>query len=252
MLPSNSVLPFQFIPPSRARQWTIPYFRCGVHLSGDTLSSLARRFSSSFGGLPDSSHAVLAVRCTAGVSHNTPAIHSIKVMGIDSNGLNTKTLATVGIRLLPREKLEVAVELEDGVAEDLEQARATLLLTDKRLLRYSATGHSNSVVSVGLSDVDSIEVNRTEANLQWVWVGSVFIAGGALLAALSLILMSSPLSPLASAYGPVVSPDRDRIHADVHRWSHGRGEDQRGPEQLEVQDETKSPGRHGALRGAVL
>ena len=118
---------------------------------------------------------------------------------MDSSLVNTDTLAQVGIKLLPEEKLEVAVELEGGVTEHLEQAHATLLLTDKRLIRYSVTGHSNNVVSVGLHDVDSIEVNRTKENLQWVWVGLVFIVGGMLLAGLSLLLMSSPLSPLLMA-----------------------------------------------------
>jgi VIT1/CCC1 family predicted Fe2+/Mn2+ transporter len=118
---------------------------------------------------------------------------------MDSTLLNTDTLARVGIKLLPEEELEVAVELEDGVTEQLEQSHATLILTDKRLIRYSTTGHSNNVVSVGLGDVDSIEVNRTEGNPQWVWVGLVFTIGGALLATLSLLLMASPLSPLLMA-----------------------------------------------------
>ena len=118
---------------------------------------------------------------------------------MDSSLLNTDTLAQVGIKLLPEEILEVAVDLENGVTEHLEQAHAALLLTDKRLIRYSMTRHSNNVVSVGLSDVNSIEVNRTEANPQWVWVGLVFTVGGALLAALSLLLMASPLSPLLMA-----------------------------------------------------
>ena len=118
---------------------------------------------------------------------------------MDSSLLKTDTLARVGIKLLPEEELEIAVELEDGVTEQLEQSHATLILTDKRLIRYSTTGHSNNVVSVGLSDVDSIEVNRTEGNPQWVWVGLVFTIGGALLATLSLLLMSSPLSPLLMA-----------------------------------------------------
>lgn len=118
---------------------------------------------------------------------------------MDSSLINIDTLAHVGIKLLPEERLEVAVELEDGVTEQLEQSHATLLLTDKRLIRYSATGHTNNVVSVGLNDVDSIEVNRTEGNPQWVWVGLVFTAGGALLATLSVLLMASPLSPLLMA-----------------------------------------------------
>ena len=42
-------------------------------------------------------------------------------MVMDSSLLNTDTLAQVGIKLLPEEKLEVAVELEGGVTEHLEQ-----------------------------------------------------------------------------------------------------------------------------------
>ncbi len=113
--------------------------------------------------------------------------------------LNSSTLQRVGIRLLPGEKLEVAVELEGGLTQQLEQQHATLLLTNKRLVRYTAEGHRNNVVSVGLSDVDSIEVNRTDKNRQWVWVGLVFIAGGVLLGLLSVLLMASPLSPLLMA-----------------------------------------------------
>lgn len=113
--------------------------------------------------------------------------------------LNSSTLQRVGIRLLPGEKLEVAVELEGGLTQQLEQQHATLLLTNKRLVRYTAEGHRNNVVSVGLSDVDSIEVNRTDKNRQWVWVGLVFIAGGVLLGLLSVLLMVSPLSPLLMA-----------------------------------------------------
>jgi len=74
--------------------------------------------------------------------------------------LNTETLTHVGIKLLPEEELKVAVELEDGVTEDLEQSHAILILTDKRFILYSMTGHSNNVVNSGLSDVDSIDVNR--------------------------------------------------------------------------------------------
>ena len=116
-----------------------------------------------------------------------------------SDIINSSTLSNVGIKLLPDERLEVAVELEEGLTEELEQRRATLVLTDKRLVRYSAGGHKKSVVSVALGDVDSIEVSRTEKNRQWVWVGLVFIAGGVLLGLLSLALIASPLSPMLMA-----------------------------------------------------
>ena len=118
--------------------------------------------------------------------------------------LNSYTLKQVGIRLLPGENLEVAVELQAGLTEELEQSHATLLLTNKRLIRYSGAWHKANVVSVALDDIDSVEVNRTEKNRQWVWVSMVFVAGGALLGLLSLFLFSSPLSPLLMAMSLVL------------------------------------------------
>ena len=44
-------------------------------------------------------------------------------------------------------------------------------------------------------DTDSIEVNTTEKTRQRVWVGLMFIAGGVLLGIVSLLMLSSPLSP---------------------------------------------------------
>ena len=114
--------------------------------------------------------------------------------------LNSLTLKQMGLRLLPEEKLEVAVELEGGLTDELENGHATLLLTNKRLIRYAASGHKTNVVSAALGDVDSFEVSRTEKNRQWIWVGSVFIAGGLLLALLSLIYLASPVSPLLMAF----------------------------------------------------
>lgn len=114
--------------------------------------------------------------------------------------LNSLTLKQMGLRLLPEEKLEVAVELEGGLTDELENGRATLLLTNKRLIRYSSSGHKTNLVSAALSDVDSFEVSKTEKNRQWIWVGGVFIAGGSALALLSLIFLSSPISPLLMAF----------------------------------------------------
>ena len=54
---------------------------------------------------------------------------------------NSLTLNQVGVGLLPDEHLEVAVELERGLTEELEQSHPTLLLTNRRLMRYSAGGH---------------------------------------------------------------------------------------------------------------
>ena len=112
---------------------------------------------------------------------------------------NSLILNQVGVRLLPDEHLEVAVELERGLTEELEQSHPTLLLTNKRLMRYSAGGHKTQVFSVGLEDVGSIEVNRSEKNAQWIWVGVVFVAGGILLGLLTLFVLSSALSPLLMA-----------------------------------------------------
>ena len=86
--------------------------------------------------------------------------------------LNSLTLRRVGVRLLPNERLEIDVELEEGLTEDLEQRHSTLLLTNKRVIRYSTGGYRSNVVSVGVSDVDSIEVRRTDRNRQWVWCSS--------------------------------------------------------------------------------
>lgn len=96
------------------------------------------------------------------------------------------------------------MELQGGLTEELEQSHATLLLTNRRLIRYSGTWHKANVVSVALEDIDSIEVNRAEKNLQWVWVSIVFVAGGALLGLLSLLLFASVLSPLLMALSLVL------------------------------------------------
>lgn len=114
--------------------------------------------------------------------------------------LNSLTLNQVGIKLLPDERVEVAVELEGGLTEELEQRHATLLLTNKRFVRYSGTGHRVNVLSTALADVDSIEVNQSAKNPQWVWVGLVFLVGGILLGVLALVTLDNPLSPLLMAF----------------------------------------------------
>ncbi len=114
--------------------------------------------------------------------------------------LNSLTLNQVGIKLLPDEGVEVAVELEGGLTEELEQRHATLLLTNKRFVRYSGAGHRVNVLSTALADVDSIEVNQSAKNPQWVWVGLVFLVGGVLLGALALVTLDNPLSPLLMAF----------------------------------------------------
>ena len=109
--------------------------------------------------------------------------------------LNESTLQQAGISLLPDETLVVAVRLEDGLTEDLEQRQATLVLTNKRVMKCSAARHRANVVSAALGDTDSIEVNTTEKTRQRVWAGLMFIAGGVLLGIVLLLMLSSPLSP---------------------------------------------------------
>jgi hypothetical protein len=114
--------------------------------------------------------------------------------------LNSLTLANVGVRLLPDEHVDIAVELEAGLTEDLEQSRSTLLLTNKCLIRYSASGHKTGVISSALDDVDTIEVTKSQKHRQWVWVGVVFMLGGFILAISSLALGASLLSPTLMAF----------------------------------------------------
>ena len=113
--------------------------------------------------------------------------------------LNSDTLRQVGVGLLPGEQVEVAVQLENGLTEELELSQATLVLTNRRLMRYSAGSHRVNVISVGLDDVDSIKVNRSERHRQWVWVGAVFVLGGVILGLVTLILIGVSLSPLLMA-----------------------------------------------------
>ena len=113
---------------------------------------------------------------------------------------NEEALKRVGIRLLPGEELDAAVELEGGLTEVLEPAHATLLLTNLRLIRYSTGGHRVDTVSVGLNDVHFVEVKRAERNQQWVYVGLVFIGGGLLLALLAIFWLGMMVSPLLMAF----------------------------------------------------
>ena len=118
---------------------------------------------------------------------------------MDNHNLDSLALEQLGVGLLPDERLEIGVGLDDGLTEDMEQRHATLLLTNRRLLRYSAAAHRANAVSIALEDVDSVEVGRTEKNRQRVWVGLVFIAGGVLLGVVSPIFLSSPISPMLMA-----------------------------------------------------
>ena len=113
-----------------------------------------------------------------------------------NDGLKGLNLSEVGIEPLPGEGLEAAAGLEGGVSEKFERRHAILLLTNQRLIRYSAGSHNVSVVAVDVGDVDAIDVHRTTRNLQWVWVGTVFISGGLLLGLLSVYTLASSLSPL--------------------------------------------------------
>ena len=112
---------------------------------------------------------------------------------------NQAALKRVGIRLLPGEELDAAVELERGLTEVLEPAHATLLLTNRRLIRYTTGGHRVDTISVGLDDVQAVEVKRAERNQQWIYVGLVFIGGGLLLALLAIFWLGTMVSPLLMA-----------------------------------------------------
>jgi hypothetical protein len=112
---------------------------------------------------------------------------------------DTAALRRVGINLLPGEELDAAVELETGLTDELEPSHATLLLTTRRLIRYSTGGHYVDTLSIVLEDVHSVEVKRRERNRQWVFVGLVFIGGGFLLGMLSLFLLATLISPLFMA-----------------------------------------------------
>jgi hypothetical protein len=112
---------------------------------------------------------------------------------------NTAALRRVGINLLPGEELDAAVELESGMTEELEPSHSTLLLTSRRLIRYSTGGHYVDTIIVALDDVDSVEVKRRERNRQWVFVGLVFIGGGFLRGMLSLFWLATMISPLLMA-----------------------------------------------------
>ena len=99
---------------------------------------------------------------------------------------NAAALNRVGIRLLPGEQMDAAVELESGLTDELKPSHATLLLTNRRMIRYAAGGHRIDTISVALEDVPAVVVKRGERNRPWVFVGLVFIGGGFLLGLLSL------------------------------------------------------------------
>ena len=112
---------------------------------------------------------------------------------------NTAALRRVGINLLPGEELDAAVELETGLTDELEPSHAQLLLTTRRLIRYSTGGRYVDTLSIVLEDVHSIEIKRRERERQWVFVGLVFIGGGFLLVMLSLFWVAMLISPLLMA-----------------------------------------------------
>ena len=103
---------------------------------------------------------------------------------------NTAALRRVGINLLPGEELDAAVELETGLTDELEPSHEELLLTTRRLIRYSTGGHYVDTLSIVLEDVHSVEVKRRQC---------VFIGGGFLLDMLSLFWLAMLISPLLMA-----------------------------------------------------
>ena len=88
---------------------------------------------------------------------------------------NTAAPRRVGINLLRGEELDAAVELETGLTDELEPSHAQLLLTTRRLIRYSTGGHYVDTLSIVLEDVHSVEVKSRERERQWVFVGLVFL-----------------------------------------------------------------------------
>ena len=112
---------------------------------------------------------------------------------------NTAALRRVGINLLPGEELDAAVELETGLTDELEPSHEELLLTTRRLIRYSTGGHYVDTLSIVLEGVHSFEVTRRERDRQWVFVGLVFIGGGCLLDMLPLFWLATLISPLLMA-----------------------------------------------------
>ena len=90
------------------------------------------------------------------------------------------------------------VDLEEGLTEEIEGSRPTLLLTNRRLLRYRH-GRRADVKSIVLADIISIDIQRRHRQTQWVWVGLTFIAGGLLLAIPAIVLMADPVSPILMA-----------------------------------------------------
>ena len=153
--------------------------------------------------------------------------------------IDSLNLKQVGIRPLPEERLEVAVELEGGLTEELGHRHTALLLTNKRLIRYSATGDKINVVTANVESIDSIEVKRTGKNRQWVWVGLVFMAGGLLLGLMSLFF--PVLSRLHIAHGDFTGPHRHSLHPLLCRGQDRRGYRQDRRYRREVQDETERP-----------
>ena len=85
---------------------------------------------------------------------------------------NTAALRRVGINLLPGEELDAAVELETGLTDELEPSHAQLLLTTRRLIRYSTGGRYVDTLSIVLEDVHSIEIKRREASASGCSSGS--------------------------------------------------------------------------------
>ena len=82
------------------------------------------------------------------------------------NSSNVAALKRVGISLLPGEHLDAAVDLEGGLTDELEASRTTLLLTNRRLIRYVAGGHRIDTISVALDDVQAVVVKRGDRNRQ--------------------------------------------------------------------------------------
>ena len=126
-------------------------------------------------------------------------------MGSMESSISLETgLQMLGVNLVAGEEIEAAVYLDDGLTEDIEQRRATLILTDRRLVRYSVATHRANAVSLALSDVDAVDVSRTEKARQRMGASLMFIAGGVLLGVVSLLFLRSPISSMLMAFSLVL------------------------------------------------
>ena len=130
---------------------------------------------------------------------------------------NTAALRRVGINLLPGEELDAAVELETGLTDELEPSHAQLLLTTRRLIRYSTGGRYVDTLSIVLEDVHQEARARSPVGVR----RARFHRRGILAGHAVAVLASD--ADIATAYGGVAILNRARVLADVCRKHSWRG-----------------------------